>query len=67
MLSINTVQSNPVNTDAEGAIESVRINRVCVLSGLNLEKNERAFFPHGQRKLSAGFAQVMENLESHEI
>jgi len=42
--------------DTEGAIESV-----C------LEKNVRAFFPHGQRRLSAGFAQVMENLESCEI
>ena len=28
----------PVNTDTEGAIESVRINRGFVLSGLNLEK-----------------------------
>ena len=32
------MQSNPVNTDTEGAIESVRINWVSVLSRLNLEK-----------------------------
>ena len=31
------MQSNPVNTDTEGAIESVRINGV---SGRNLEKYE---------------------------
>ena len=35
---IEPVQSNPVNTDTEGVIESVRINEVSVLSGLNLEK-----------------------------
>ena len=34
----NEIQSNPVNTDIEGAKESVRINGVSVLSGLNLEK-----------------------------
>ena len=34
----NEIQSNPVNTDIEGSVESVRINGVCVLSGLNLEK-----------------------------
>ena len=27
MLSINTVQSNPVNTNTEGSIESVRIDK----------------------------------------
>ena len=32
------VQSHPVNTDTEGVIESVHINGVSVLSGLNLEK-----------------------------
>ena len=32
------LQSNPVNTGTEGAIESVHINGVSVLSGLNLEK-----------------------------
>ena len=30
--------ANPINTDTEGAIESVRINRMSVLSGFNLEK-----------------------------
>ena len=32
------IQSNPVNTVTEGAIESVLINGVSVLSGLNLEQ-----------------------------
>ena len=32
------VLSNPFNKDTEGVIESVRINKVSVLSGLNLEK-----------------------------
>ena len=32
------VRSNSVNTDTERAIESVRINGVSVLSGLNLEE-----------------------------
>ena len=32
------VRSNSVNTDTERAIESVRINGVSFLSGLNLEK-----------------------------
>ena len=31
------IQSNSVNMDIEGAIESVRIDGVSVLSGLNLE------------------------------
>jgi len=38
MPSPNDIQSNPVNADTEGAIESVGINRVSVLSELNLEK-----------------------------
>jgi len=42
----NEIQSNPVNTDIEGAIESVRIERV------EFGENVRAFFPQGQRKLS---------------
>ena len=32
------VRSNSVNTDTERPIESVRINGVSVLGGLNLEK-----------------------------
>ena len=32
------VQSNPVNKDTEEAMESVCINRVSILSRLNLEK-----------------------------
>ena len=34
----NKFQSNPVNMDSEGVIASVHIDRVSVLSGLNLEK-----------------------------
>ena len=32
------VQSNPVNMATDGAIESVNINSVSVVSGLNLEQ-----------------------------
>ena len=32
------IRLNPVNTDSEEGIESVPINGVSVLSGLNLEK-----------------------------
>ena len=39
------MQSNPVNTDTEGAIESVRINGVSVLTGRNLEKYEGFLSP----------------------
>ena len=35
---IKHIPSNPVNTDTEGSIESVRINGVSALKGLNLEK-----------------------------
>ena len=34
----NMIWSHLVSTDTVGAIESVLINRVSVLSGLNLEK-----------------------------
>ena len=37
--------------DIEGAIESFRIKGMSVLSGLNLEKIIRTFFPLGQSKL----------------
>ena len=37
-LGIKKLQSNPVNPDTEGVIESVRINGVSVLSGLNFKK-----------------------------
>ena len=41
MSRVNTIQSNPVSTDTEGAIESVcTINRVSIL---NLEKNRKSF------------------------
>ena len=43
---IRKVQSNPVNTDIEGVIESVLIKRV------EVRENVRAFFPQGQSKLS---------------
>ena len=39
------LQSNPVNTDTKGAIESVCINRVSILSEVNLEKMQRLSFP----------------------
>ena len=45
------VQSDSVIMDTEGAIESVLIKGVSVLSRLNLEKIS-AFFPQRQRKLS---------------
>ena len=38
------IQSNPVYTDTEGAMESVRIKQV------EYRKNLRAFVPQGQRK-----------------
>ena len=49
---IKKLQSNPIKTDTERVIESVRINGVSVLSGLNFKKNVRAFYPQGQSKLS---------------
>ena len=47
------LQSNFVNTYTEEAIESVCINRVSVLNGLNLGENVRASFSQGRSKLSA--------------
>ena len=38
LLYISTVKPHIFNTDTEGAIESVRINGVSILSRLNLEK-----------------------------
>ena len=35
---LKSLKSNPINTDTERAMESVRINGVSVLSGLHLEK-----------------------------
>ena len=40
------VQSNPINADAKGATETVRIKRG------EFRENVRAFFPMGQSKLS---------------
>ena len=45
----NMMQLNLFNMGTKGAIESVHINGMCVLSSLNLEK---AFFPPGQSKVS---------------
>ena len=45
MLFLMLIQSNPVNTDIEGSVESVCINEVSVLSGLNLEKMKGLSFP----------------------
>ena len=36
--NVRRLRSEPVLSDTEGVIESVRINKVSVLSGLNLEK-----------------------------
>ena len=36
--SVKRITVNPVNTDLAGAIESVHINAMSVLSGLNLQK-----------------------------
>ena len=41
-----------INTDTEGTIENVGINKVSILRRLSLDKNVRAFFPRGQSKLS---------------
>ena len=41
-----------INTDTEGTIENVGINKVSILRRLSLEKNVGAFFPQGQSKLS---------------
>ena len=46
------LQSNPLNTGIEGGIDSVLINGVSVLSGMNFKENARAFFPQGQGKVS---------------
>ena len=49
------LQSNHVNTDTEGAIKSVCIYVVSVLSGsVEFKENARALFPQGvgQRRLS---------------
>ena len=39
------MQSNPANTDTEGAVKNVHINGVSVLKRLNLEKMEGLSFP----------------------
>ena len=44
------IQSNAVKTDSEGGIESVRINGVSVLSGLNLEKMFNGFLFSGTKQ-----------------
>ena len=49
------IQSNPVNTDNEGTIESVCINGVSVLEGLEKEKCKEF--------LSAGTKQTVRNKE----
>ena len=43
---VRKVESNPVNTEMEGAIESFHIKQV------EFRENVRAFFPQGQSKLS---------------
>ena len=46
------LRSNLVSADTGGGMKSVHINGISVLSGLNLGKTIRAFFPQGQGKLS---------------
>ena len=46
----NKVQSNLVNTDTEGAIESVRIHGVFALSELNLEKKCKGIISPGTKQ-----------------
>ena len=46
----NKVQSNLVNTDTEGAIESVRIHGASVLSRLNLEKKCKGILSQGTKQ-----------------
>ena len=41
----------PVNTDTEGTIQSVCINRVHI-KRIEFRENVRAFFPQGESKLS---------------
>ena len=38
------IQWNYINTDTDGTCHSVRVNRVSVLSGLNLEKIDELLF-----------------------
>ena len=45
------IQSNPVNTETEGAIQGAHVNRVSVL--IEFRENVRAFFTQGQSKLCA--------------
>ena len=59
------IQSNPVNTDTEGAKESIRINGVSVLSGSCYENKKDPFYRYkytlGARAFSSavsGFCQV---------
>ena len=49
---INAPQPNPNEKVTEGAIESVRLNGVSVLSGFEFRENVRDFFSQGQSKLS---------------
>ena len=43
------IQWNPINTDTDGTYHSVRVNRVSVLSGLNLEKIHELLFHWNKR------------------
>ena len=46
----NKVQSNLVNMDTEGTIESVCIHGVSALSGLNLEKKCKGILSQGTKQ-----------------
>ena len=43
------IQCNYINTDTDGTCHSVRVNRVSVLSGLNLEKIDELLFHWNKR------------------
>ena len=44
------IRLNPVNTDSEEGMESVRSNGVSLLSGLNLEKMFKGFLFSGTKQ-----------------
>ena len=46
------LQSNPLNTGIEGGIDSVLINGVSVLNGLNLGEMRGLSFPRDKGKVS---------------
>ena len=57
------MQSNLINMDTEGAIESPHINGVSVLSGLNLEKiNGRSYLSPGTKQIAAVYVSYSKSM-----